>query len=64
MKYYKFYKSTYLKKIANTLTSEQVAKVHTSGYPVDGPVFVPCEFVSDSLYKECEELENKLTHYK
>ena len=24
MKYYKFYKSTYLKKIANTLTSKQI----------------------------------------
>ena len=42
MKYYKFYKSTYLKKIANTLTSEQITKVYISGYPTDCPIFVPC----------------------
>lgn len=64
MKYYKFYKSTYLKKIASTLTSEQLTKVHTNDYPVDGPVFVPCEFVNDSLYRECKELEDKLNYYK
>ena len=57
MKYYKFYKNTYLKKIANTLTSEQITKVYTTGYPVDGPMFVPCEFISDELYKECKDFE-------
>ena len=55
MKYYKFYKSTYLKKIVNTLSSEQITKVYTSGYPIDNPVFVPCEFISDELYKECKD---------
>ena len=64
MKYYKFYKSTYLKKIANTLTSEQITKIYTNGYPIDSPVFVPCEFVSDELYKECKDFEDKLNPYK
>ena len=64
MKYYKFYKSTYLKNIVNTLTSEQITKVYTSGYPINDHVFVPCEFVSDELYKECKDFEDKLNPYK
>lgn len=64
MKYYKFYKSTYLKKIVNTLTSEQITKIYISGYPVDCSVFVPCDFISDELYKECKDFEDKLNPYK
>lgn len=64
MKYYKFYKSTYLKKIVNTLTSEQITKVYTSGYPINDNVFVPCEFISDEVYKECKAFEDKLNPYK
>ena len=64
MKYYKFYKSTYLKKIVNTLTSEKITKVYTSSYPINDHVFVPCEFVSDELYKECKDFEDKLNPYK
>ena len=64
MKYYKFYKSTYLKNIVNTLISEQITKVYTSGYPINDHVFVPCEFVSDELYKECKDFEDKLNPYK
>ena len=64
MKYYKFYKSTYLKNIVNMLISEQITKVYTSGYPINDHVFVPCEFVSDELYKECKDFEDKLNPYK
>jgi len=64
MKYYKFYLSTFTKKIADTLTAEQYVKCHKSGYPVDGPVFVPCEFISKELYKECKDYEDNLNPYK
>ena len=64
MKYYKFYKSTYFKKIVNKLTYEQITEVYISGYPMDGLIFIPCEFVSDEFYKECKDFEDKLNPYK
>lgn len=64
MKYYKFFLKTFVDKIVQILTDEQYSKCYRTGYPVDGPVFVPCDYISDKFYKELEDYENSLNPYK
>lgn len=64
MKYYKLYLRTFLDKVVKTITHEQLANCYKTGYPVDGPVFVPCDYISDEFYKELEDYENNLNPYK
>lgn len=64
IKYYKFHLSTYLDNIANTLSFDQRTNVHSSGTNLNGPVFVPADYISDELYDKCVEIENSLRTHK